>query len=646
MKFKQSIILAALTVSLTCSNIFAAPIFKDVPSNNWAAPYIEKMYNKKIISGFPDQTFKMNDPVTRLQSLVMIGKIFGESQVDSVYNASKAKYQKNLNDSKIPVWAQKYIVFVVEKDIVGEKMIAALIDSKGKELAVQRFEIPMYLSSAFKFPVDKDKKVFAFDFADQNQIPKLALPYVDYFINNKIISGQNNVKGEKVFAPTENVTRAAMAKMLSLSYDLYSKQNPEKPPVAEPTKPPTTLPDIKEDGSSSSISFYKGVIQSAIEFSGKIEIALKDDLGNIKIYNNFSNEVTIKNSNIPATLANLKSGTVVELKLVGGKLKEIYINSSSNNNVEKGSVEGFINQVYFDLSPSGESITKLRVDTDKKGLMIFEIPKDVSLRVNGQKREFKEVYNIKSNDKIMLEYKGNIATSMEVLSKEDKIKGSIYKLSSDEDYITIEDKNKDTQKYKVQKRPKIEKNGKEVDFKDLRVGDEIDLYLEYSQAYKLIAYSVKSKQEGKIIELNMSQNPYVVLETSDSNKETYKFANSFEVDIEGKDSKIYDLRLGYKAKVELDGDLIKRIKVSDVDDVDVKNITGEVVDIDTKENIIELKRDSDRQKIQVKYSNNTDFESYTGKRLDEYDIDKEDRISVIGVDQLGNLKADRIIRLR
>ena len=48
--------------------------FKDVPANYWAKAYIEALASQNIIAGFPDGTFKPNDPVTRAQFATIVTK--------------------------------------------------------------------------------------------------------------------------------------------------------------------------------------------------------------------------------------------------------------------------------------------------------------------------------------------------------------------------------------------------------------------------------------------------------------------------------------------------------------------------------------------------------------------------------------------
>ncbi|MDY6900430.1 MAG: DUF1565 domain-containing protein [Cyanobacteriota bacterium] len=53
-----------------------ATAFTDVAPNYWAKSYIEALASKGVIAGFPDGTFKPNEPVTRAQFAAIINKAF------------------------------------------------------------------------------------------------------------------------------------------------------------------------------------------------------------------------------------------------------------------------------------------------------------------------------------------------------------------------------------------------------------------------------------------------------------------------------------------------------------------------------------------------------------------------------------------
>ncbi|MCH1627780.1 S8 family serine peptidase [Ferdinandcohnia quinoae] len=53
------------------------PNFKDLPNENWHAPYIAYLTSESILSGFEDQTIHPNELVSRAQAISMIGRALG-----------------------------------------------------------------------------------------------------------------------------------------------------------------------------------------------------------------------------------------------------------------------------------------------------------------------------------------------------------------------------------------------------------------------------------------------------------------------------------------------------------------------------------------------------------------------------------------
>lgn len=60
--------------------------FKDVAPNYWAKNYIEALASKGAIAGFPDGSFKPNEPVTRAQFAAIINKAFSPQAKKQVIN--------------------------------------------------------------------------------------------------------------------------------------------------------------------------------------------------------------------------------------------------------------------------------------------------------------------------------------------------------------------------------------------------------------------------------------------------------------------------------------------------------------------------------------------------------------------------------
>ena len=79
----------------------AQATFSDVASDNWASPFIQQLASRNIIAGFPDGTFRPNDPVTRAQFAALLLKAFP--------NAPKVNTPVNFSDVPSNYWGLQAI---------------------------------------------------------------------------------------------------------------------------------------------------------------------------------------------------------------------------------------------------------------------------------------------------------------------------------------------------------------------------------------------------------------------------------------------------------------------------------------------------------------------------------------------------------
>lgn len=66
-----ALIAASLTAGTVAPFIIAAPslaqtAFSDVQTNYWASDFIQQLSQRGVIAGFPDGSFRPEDPVTRV----------------------------------------------------------------------------------------------------------------------------------------------------------------------------------------------------------------------------------------------------------------------------------------------------------------------------------------------------------------------------------------------------------------------------------------------------------------------------------------------------------------------------------------------------------------------------------------------------
>ena len=89
--------------------------FKDVNTKFWGYEYIQKAYAKGWITGFPDGTFKPDNPVTREQAAVILVKKM-EAETRGV--AYQLPYANVLDKNNISEWAFTQVAWLMQENII------------------------------------------------------------------------------------------------------------------------------------------------------------------------------------------------------------------------------------------------------------------------------------------------------------------------------------------------------------------------------------------------------------------------------------------------------------------------------------------------------------------------------------------------
>ncbi|MGH1392787.1 MAG: S-layer homology domain-containing protein [Trichormus sp.] len=74
-----SITTGAIAPFVVAAPSFAQTTFSDVSSNYWAAQFIRELSQRGVIAGFPDGSFRPEEPVTRAQFAAMVNKAFSKA---------------------------------------------------------------------------------------------------------------------------------------------------------------------------------------------------------------------------------------------------------------------------------------------------------------------------------------------------------------------------------------------------------------------------------------------------------------------------------------------------------------------------------------------------------------------------------------
>lgn len=620
-KSTLAIMLAAFLILTSVMYSFGAQMFTDVTDKHWSKKYVESMASKKIITGYEDATFKPDKSVSRIESIVLITRLFDPKEVQAVYDANKSKYEKSLKDYGVLTyanWAKEEIVFALEKKILNKEELLSTFIKNGNPQNALRWEISVYLARGLDLE-DQLNKVVVLGFKDANEIPSDAKPYVDILIKKGIINASGDWKGN--FNPKNPVTRGEMSKMLSVGYELKHKDDNTN------TDKNT---DTDNENETPVLTSVEGKIDDVIDYDGNLTLTIKDSRDKKLVFSNKKSDISIKIGSQAAKFDDLKEGRDVKLTISGNKLYAVKL---SDEEEEK---EGYFYYASFDAN--GNHSVKFEIEDKYEE---YKIGSTTKIKLDG---EDVSLYKLQKEDKVTIKIRNGVVEEIDAVSKEFKVKGIIQEVSSSKIEIETDDKYEKTYKFDIDKDARIRRNNDSAKISDLRVGDKVDLEVEYDKVTDIDADTVKTKIKGTLKEIKMAQVPEITILDEDNKTKTYKLLPGFEVEINDRSAGLYDLRINHKVEITLESGDVTKIEADN--NVSMSTYTGKITDIDTGDNEIELENNADGRTIYIRYSTSTvTFMDIDGDSLKESNFDDDDIISVVGEDKLGSVEAKIITRI-
>ncbi|WP_077247251.1 S-layer homology domain-containing protein [Pseudobacillus wudalianchiensis] len=170
----------------------AATSFHDISDKYWAYPQIEKMASQGIITGFKDGTFRAQEPVTRAQSAIFIGRALK-------INPKQTSTMKFQDVSASGTAGYSYIVALTEQGIFSKA------DYFHPNRPLTRAELAKIMVTAFNLPRAKGP---SFTDVPENH---WAAEYIGTLAGAGITSGTTAT----TFSPNGKVTRGQLAVFIS-----------------------------------------------------------------------------------------------------------------------------------------------------------------------------------------------------------------------------------------------------------------------------------------------------------------------------------------------------------------------------------------------------------------------------------------------
>lgn len=148
MKKINRIILLTIVLAVLFSMTANAAVFSDI-ANHWAKSYIERVEKNGLVTGYEDGTFKPDDNVTVLQSLIMMSRLYKidkdiKEEIIDEYKPSLKKVENLLGYD----WSLDHLAVAIELGIVSEQAVKDMFANKNMFKDVKREEVAVLLTKA------------------------------------------------------------------------------------------------------------------------------------------------------------------------------------------------------------------------------------------------------------------------------------------------------------------------------------------------------------------------------------------------------------------------------------------------------------------------------------------------------------------
>jgi len=219
-KFSLRVVVFLVLISLvyiSVPNQAQAIRYSDVPSNHWAYYAIQYLAERGIMTGYPDGSFKPNNPLRREETAVLLTRLFGIQGI--------TPDEPSFKDVSMKDWSYPYVEVIKKTRVMADLLMD---DTFKPDIFVTRIEFVaiQVRSLAMKYYADnihRDEIEDAInEFTDFAQIPNWAKGYLTVALRSKTIKGYP----DGTFQPNRYLSRAEIAYLL---YDMLREPDPLDP---------------------------------------------------------------------------------------------------------------------------------------------------------------------------------------------------------------------------------------------------------------------------------------------------------------------------------------------------------------------------------------------------------------------------------
>ncbi|MEA5503750.1 S-layer homology domain-containing protein [Halotia wernerae UHCC 0503] len=170
--------------------IASGSVYKDVPAGYWAAPAIEEAYQQGFMSGYPSNSFRPNQPVSRVEAIVTL--------VKGLNLAPKSQQTATRRAAKKPIYFPLAVTSLMQPLIVPQAKVAK---TPTPPLAASQ-------TTAVQEPV---AAIVSNYYQDSQRIPKYAVDDVGIATQKNMVV---NYPNPKLLNPNQPLRRATAAALI------------------------------------------------------------------------------------------------------------------------------------------------------------------------------------------------------------------------------------------------------------------------------------------------------------------------------------------------------------------------------------------------------------------------------------------------
>jgi len=502
---------------------------------HWSSVYIKDIADKGLVSGYSDGTFRPNSPVSRVDAIVFMSRLYPTDIIKDTYADNKTKWTAKLNTYNIPEYGRPAIVFALENSWFGEAYLKEFMDStKKNQKEALRYEFCVYLVRALNWETQLSNAAVV-KYKDASAIIKQAVSYIELLGRKGIVA----TSGE--FMPNKSVTRGETAKMLSISYPSSERAKEDSgntdPGTGTPTPTPTPTPDPDKIIMPSGV-IVEGIIKSINLDDNNMVVTIEDSKGSILGFSNKASGVVVSIDGKSAKPEDVKVGYSVKLYTDNSTVKGLEAASKLDvNKTESAEI--------IEVTSSSIEIRLSNGKTEK-----YDIGSKAYVQKNGKDASVSE---LASGDEATIKIEKSIVTDIEAKSVKRTLKDVVIKgvtmNSNSSAIVTFVDEDGAIRKMNITNASVIYMKNSRASVSDIKIGYEADVYANSNEILDLTLYS-QTKGEifvGAITDINTKEDFFFM---KDSDGKTIKVMMDSKTDIydyiTGKDQYVRDLEKGQK----------------------------------------------------------------------------------------------------